>query len=95
VVHIAMSIGVDDGPPAAAPGGALSTAADYYRRPERDTRQYRQRNVDRTREVAAAVLKTTSAAVVRRSLRGDDQHAQPPRPGSDRPHLWRRIHDVG
>ena len=62
VVHIAMSIGVEDGPPAAAPGGAVSTAADYYRRPERDTSQYRRGNVDRTREVAAAVAKTTSAA---------------------------------
>lgn len=62
VVHIAMSIRVDDEPPIAAPGGALATAADYYRRPERNTSPYRQGNVDRTQQVAAEVLATTSAA---------------------------------
>jgi uncharacterized protein (TIGR03083 family) len=62
VVHIAMSIRVGDEPPIAAPGGALSTAADYYRRAERNTSPYRQGNVERTRQVAAAVLATTSAA---------------------------------
>jgi uncharacterized protein (TIGR03083 family) len=61
VVHIAMSIRVDDDPPIAAPAGALSTAADYYRRPERNTSPYRQGNVDRTQQVAAGVLATTSA----------------------------------
>jgi len=62
VVHIAMSIQVDGPPPPATAGGTLVPAAGYYRRPERDTRQYRQGNVDRTQEVAAAVLPTTSPA---------------------------------
>lgn len=62
VVHVAMSVRVGDEPPIAAPGGALSTAADYYRRPERNTSPYRQGNVDRTQQVAAAVLATTPAA---------------------------------
>jgi uncharacterized protein (TIGR03083 family) len=62
VVHVAMSITVDDTEPlSAAPGGALRAAADYYRRPERDTPQYRQGNVDRTQQVAATILATTSA----------------------------------
>jgi hypothetical protein len=39
----------------------VATAADYYRRPERDTGQYRQGNVDRTQQVAAEVVTTTSA----------------------------------
>jgi hypothetical protein len=38
------------------------TAADYYRRPERDTPDYRQSNVDRTTEAARDVLARTSAA---------------------------------
>jgi uncharacterized protein (TIGR03083 family) len=62
VVHIGMSISVEDPPPPAASGGVLVSAAAYYRRPERDTARYRQGNVDRTREVAAAVLQTVSAA---------------------------------
>lgn len=61
VVHIGMSIRVD-GPPPAASGAAAVTAAAYYRRPERDTAPYRQRNVDRTQEVAAEVLQTAPAA---------------------------------
>jgi uncharacterized protein (TIGR03083 family) len=57
VVHIGMSIEVgDDDPPPAAPGRAPASAADYYRRPERDTYQYRQANVDRTQIVAAEIL---------------------------------------
>ena len=64
VVHIAMSIhlgGADEFPAAAADTGVL-TAADYYRRPERNTADYRQSNVDRTTETANDVLATTSAA---------------------------------
>jgi uncharacterized protein (TIGR03083 family) len=64
VVHIAMSIhlGDDDELPAATPQSRVMTAADYYRRPERDTSDYRQSNVDRTREAAGDVLARTSAA---------------------------------
>jgi uncharacterized protein (TIGR03083 family) len=64
VVHIAMSIRFDDADlPAAAPLDApLWTAADYYRRPERDTQPYRQGNVDSTQRVAGPILATTSAA---------------------------------
>jgi uncharacterized protein (TIGR03083 family) len=63
VVHIAMSIHVrDDELPAAAPGSVLATAADYYRRPERDTPAYRRSNVDRVVEVAGEVLAGTTAA---------------------------------
>jgi hypothetical protein len=51
VVHIAMSIHFadDDELPAATPQSGVITAADYYRRPERDTSDYRQSNVDRTK----------------------------------------------
>ena len=67
VVHIAMSIHLDEDPPVApapptATATATATAADYYRRPERDTPQYRQSNVDRTTEVARDVLAETSSA---------------------------------
>jgi uncharacterized protein (TIGR03083 family) len=63
VVHIAMSIHLGDGEvPAAAPHSDVMTAADYYRRPERDTSDYRQSNVDRTTEAAGDVLARTSAA---------------------------------
>jgi uncharacterized protein (TIGR03083 family) len=64
VVHIAMSIHLadDDELPAATPLSGVMTAADYYRRPERDTSDYRQSNVDRTREAATDVLARTTAA---------------------------------
>jgi uncharacterized protein (TIGR03083 family) len=64
VVHIAMSIhlGDDDEFPAATPLSEVITAADYYRRPERDTSDYRQSNVDRTRDAATDVLARTTAA---------------------------------
>jgi hypothetical protein len=64
VVHIAMSIhlGEDDELPAATPLSGVMTAADYYRRPERDTADYRQSNVDRTRAAAGDVLARMSAA---------------------------------
>ena len=64
VVHIAMNIhlGGDDEFPAAAADTGVLTAADYYRRPERNTADYRQSNVDRTTETANDVLATTSAA---------------------------------
>jgi uncharacterized protein (TIGR03083 family) len=64
VVHIAMSIhlGDDDEFATATPLSEVVTAADYYRRPERDTPDYRQSNVDRTREAATDVLARTTAA---------------------------------
>jgi uncharacterized protein (TIGR03083 family) len=63
VVHIAMSIHLgDDEFPAATPHSGVVAAADYYRRPERDTADYRQSNVDRTQKAASDVLARTSAA---------------------------------
>jgi uncharacterized protein (TIGR03083 family) len=64
VVHIAMSIhlGDDEFPATAPPRSGVLTAADYYRRPERDTSAYRQSNVDRTRKAASEILARTSAA---------------------------------
>ena len=64
VVHIAMSIhlGDDDEVPAASPLSGVMTAADYYRRPERDTSAYRQSNVERTTDAAGDVLASTTAA---------------------------------
>jgi uncharacterized protein (TIGR03083 family) len=62
VVHIADSIAVGDSPlPAAEPSAEVHDAADYYRRPERDTREYRQDNVDRSQRLTERVLATTSA----------------------------------
>jgi uncharacterized protein (TIGR03083 family) len=64
VVHIAMSIhlGDDDELPAATPHAGVMATADYYRRPERDTADYRQSNVDRTQKTASDILARTSAA---------------------------------
>lgn len=63
VVHIAMSIHLgDDEVPAATPDSGVLSAADYYRRPERDTPDYRQSNVDRAKQVASGVVATTPAA---------------------------------
>jgi uncharacterized protein (TIGR03083 family) len=62
VVHIADSITVGQGFPAAARDATPGEVADYYRRPERDTPQYRVGNVDRTREHARLVLATHSPA---------------------------------
>jgi uncharacterized protein (TIGR03083 family) len=62
VVHIADSIRIRDTPfPHADPGAELRTAADYYRRPERDTPAYRQGNVEHTQQLAQAVLADTTA----------------------------------
>jgi uncharacterized protein (TIGR03083 family) len=55
VVHIAFSIGLPDRLRDAAADLSGGTAADYFRRPERDTTEYRSGNVDRTREVATTV----------------------------------------
>lgn len=57
-----MSIHLGDGFPAAPPHGDGRTAADYYRRPERDTSAYRQSNVDRTRRATSEILARMSTA---------------------------------
>jgi uncharacterized protein (TIGR03083 family) len=61
VVHTAASIATDGPLPNAAPEETRLGAADYYRRPERNTPAYRQRNVDQTQRLAAQVLASTSA----------------------------------
>jgi hypothetical protein len=63
VVHTADSIRVSDAPSfaPAEPTAEPRTTADYYRRPERDTRAYRQGNVDHTRQLARTVLADTTA----------------------------------
>lgn len=54
VVHIAFSACASADPRTAKPAGHVAiTAAEYYRRPERDTDDYRKRNVDQTRSAAA------------------------------------------
>jgi uncharacterized protein (TIGR03083 family) len=64
VVHIGASIWVGDIPiPWAEPGAEVRDAADYYRRPERDTPAYRQDNVDRTRRLAQRVPAADVASV--------------------------------
>lgn len=60
VVHTADSLRLIDFP--AAPGEAApQEAADYYRRPERSTPEYRQRNVERAQTHAHTLLDHTSA----------------------------------
>jgi len=61
VVHTAGSIHID-AMPESDPGLDLHDAADYYRRPERDTPEYRDRNVRQTQAAAARILATTSVA---------------------------------
>jgi uncharacterized protein (TIGR03083 family) len=62
VVHTAASAAIRRRFPSADPRSVPSSAADYYRRPERDTRAYRQRNVDQTVELSRRVLAGTSPA---------------------------------
>ena len=63
VVHIAASIQTGDAAfHTAEPDMPVHSAADYYRRPERDTTSYRQNNVDHTRQLARTVLATATAA---------------------------------
>lgn len=65
IVHIAFSACVSADPRSARPpGDVVVTAADYYRRGERDTDEYRTRNVDQTR-LAAARFATPAAAIAR------------------------------
>lgn len=63
VVHIGDSIrGTGDQFTPAEPDDQPLSAADYYRRPQRATPAYRQRNVDRTQTLARTVPATVSAA---------------------------------
>jgi uncharacterized protein (TIGR03083 family) len=61
VVHIGASLGLNGPLPTAEAAGGLMSASDYYRRPERATSAYRQRNVEQTQQFAARVLTATSA----------------------------------
>ena len=62
IVHIAASIRVGATPfPRAESHDEPGTAADYYRRPERDTSSYRQDNVDRTVQLTREVVADKSA----------------------------------
>jgi len=62
VVHTAASVRIGAPIPAADTESVPSSAADYYRRPERDTGQYRQRNVDNTQELARQLPAEASPA---------------------------------
>jgi uncharacterized protein (TIGR03083 family) len=66
VVHIADSISVPElGMPRADEALPAGNAADYYRRPERNTNAYRDSNVERTRKRAATIPPETTAALFR------------------------------
>ena len=62
VVHTAASIGLRGDFPDPEPGARLRSAADYYRRPERATQQYRGRNVDQAQGLAARLPAEMTAA---------------------------------
>jgi uncharacterized protein (TIGR03083 family) len=61
IVHMADSIAIRGPFRTVAPQSVLASAADYYRRPERDTPEYRQRNVDQTQQLSRTVLADTPA----------------------------------
>ena len=62
IVHMAASIAIRSPFPTAEPQSVLASAADYYRRPERDTPAYRQRNVDQTQQLTRTVLADATPA---------------------------------
>lgn len=62
VVHTAASIGLRDDFRTPDPGAPLRSAADYYRRPERATPEYRGRNVDHAQALAARLPVGMTAA---------------------------------
>lgn len=64
VVHVVFSITLPESLQL-APDAEPIVAADYYRRPERDTDAYRTGNVDRTRSLAASVDPSAVAALFR------------------------------
>jgi uncharacterized protein (TIGR03083 family) len=55
IVHMAASVAIRSPFLTADSQSILASAADYYRRPERGTSAYRQRNVDRTQQLARTV----------------------------------------
>ena len=61
VVHMGGSVDLRRAFGDAPAGMRVGSAADYYRRPERGTSEYRQRNVDESREQAREVLVDLSA----------------------------------
>ena len=64
VVHIADSIRLPDAGRAPSPNVLPpGSAADYYRRPERDSVEYRVGNVERTRQSAAKIPPDASPAL--------------------------------
>jgi uncharacterized protein (TIGR03083 family) len=66
VVHIADSISVPEVAMSRLAGALRQgSAADYYRRPERHTDEYREGNVERTRRRAATIPPETAAAFFR------------------------------
>jgi uncharacterized protein (TIGR03083 family) len=66
VVHIADSISMPEpGMPRPAEDLPPVSAADYYRRPERHTDEYRDGNVERTRSRAATIPPEATAALFR------------------------------
>jgi uncharacterized protein (TIGR03083 family) len=62
VVHTAASIGLRDDFGSPEPGAPLLSAADYYRRPERATPQYRGRNVVQAQVLATRLPEGMTAA---------------------------------
>jgi len=62
VVHTRFSITVPDPLPVPAPGARLCEAADYYRRPERNSEEYRSDNVRIAQELAQRFPSGQSAA---------------------------------
>jgi uncharacterized protein (TIGR03083 family) len=61
VVHMGDSVNLRRAFGDAELGMRVGSAADYYRRPERGTSEYRQRNVDESQERAREVLVDSSA----------------------------------
>jgi len=61
VVHMADSVSLGRMLPDGDVSEGLFSAADYYRRPERDTAEYRQRNVERAVRLAGSVPAGVSA----------------------------------
>lgn len=55
VIHITFSIGVPPRFEAIISEGKPASAADYFRRPERESSEYKEQNVDRTQSIAAEV----------------------------------------
>lgn len=62
VVHTAASIGLRGDLGSPEPDAPLRSAADYYRRPERATPQYRDRNVEHAQALAARLPVGMTAA---------------------------------